>query len=778
MQPPTTCAYQSPRPSSTIHKGSQYVCDPAKLHYTQGQLTYVPIGPAPPPQPPQGLCFGAPSWPWGIGEQGQSSPSASWTDAMVEGGDGGQAGLRFLLQFDPGRPGFDRTLLGVSLSALLSRLLGWSKDGGGQGRLSVAIAGEEGGGGGGGSGNAAMSAAALAAAVSFCLAAMYASDQRPRRAPPLPRQRRRLPAPDSAARLRALPAPDDGLRILSSNDESLENVIHGASIGAGDDEPDIVARVQMDTTTAEIVGANADDETKQDPSEQEERQELERQEHERLRELWLSLLEREQRLELRLQELEGLRAQVATLRELEGRVAAATVEERRLQLKVSTLQDENGRLRAQVEELDTARAELARAKEKLRAIKARVQAEQEEARREAAVLRAKVADLERGGEETAGALAAEIAELRKANAALEEENLELALRLQDAQQAASSVDPVLEEDMAEEARYLRESNERLTRQIEQLHNDHCAHVEELVYLKWVNACLRHELRDHDGHPTTEQQDHHHDDNAGAGDLSALELSKSMSFRSSERAKQLMLRYGHPGLEGFDPALFSPLHESVDGDGDERSPARNYYEPERSPYARSEKTMAASAAAGSAAAAPGKKAGPRKLKFLGNIKKLLPGGKRGHSSHGHGHAGRDSSRKAPAPSDEYLEKAMQWLSAHDAFDGGDHSYESTPLSSCARTPLSSVTTATTADSRARGGGGHSERGETTTRAEAGPTMARSRSDAGRSYGREASRYHALRPDHPAGGGIEPDGSRATEKREPRRRSEELRSPAVA
>jgi len=48
----------------------------------------------------------------------------------MEGGDGGGAGLRFLLRFDPEKPGLDRTLLGVSLSALLTRLLGWSKDGG------------------------------------------------------------------------------------------------------------------------------------------------------------------------------------------------------------------------------------------------------------------------------------------------------------------------------------------------------------------------------------------------------------------------------------------------------------------------------------------------------------------------------------------------------------------------------------------------------------------------------------------------------------------------
>ncbi|CAL4956052.1 unnamed protein product [Urochloa decumbens] len=738
------------------------------------------MGPPPPsPQPPQGLCFGASSWAWGIGQQGQSSPNPRWTDAMggAEGGDGGGAGLRFLLQFDPGRPGLDRTLLGFSLSALLSRLLGWSKDGGGgEGRGFLPIAGEEGG--GGGSGNAAVSGAALAAAVSLCFAAMYASDHRSQRAPPplpSPRNRRRrrlLPAPDSAARPRALLSPDDGLRILSSNDDSSQNVIHGASVGAGDDEPDIVARVEMDTTPpAEIAGVtNAADETEQcqAQTEEEERREVERQEEERLRELWLSLLEREQRLELRLQELEGLRAQQAAVRELEGRVAAAAAEERLLQLRVSTLQEENGRLRAQAEELGAARAELARAKEKLRAVKARVQEEQEEARREAAALREKLAELERGGEDRAGALAAEIAELRKANAALEEENLELSLKLQDnAGQAASpSVNPVLEEDMAEEVRYLRETNETLTRQIEQLHSDHCAHVEELVYLKWVNACLRHELRDHDGghHPAAERQDHHAA--VDAGDLCALELSKSMSFRSSERARQLMLRYGHPGLEAFDPSLFSPLHESSVA-GDERSPARSYYEPDRSPYAGSEKMTTASAAAAAGAPAPGKKAGgPRKLKLLGNIKKLLPGGKKGHSSHhghhGHGHAGGDSRKAAAAaaaPSDEYLEKAMRWLSTHDVL-GGDHSYEST--------------TATTR------GGGHSERGETA--AAAGPAMARSKSDAGRSYGREAGRYHALRPDHPAaasgGAGVEPDGFRAPEKREQRRRSEELRSPAVA
>jgi hypothetical protein len=118
----------------------------------------------------------------------------------MEGGEAG--GLRFLLRFDPARPGLDRALLGFSFSALFSRLVvGWSKHGqtgGGGGRGSPAIAAE--GEGGEGSGNAAVSVAALAAAAaaSLCLAAMYASDQRrPRHA----RARaRRLPALASGAR--------------------------------------------------------------------------------------------------------------------------------------------------------------------------------------------------------------------------------------------------------------------------------------------------------------------------------------------------------------------------------------------------------------------------------------------------------------------------------------------------------------------------------------------------------------------------------------------------
>ncbi|KAL5223005.1 hypothetical protein ABZP36_027718 [Zizania latifolia] len=741
----------------------------------------MPMGPLPQPFPLQG-----PWWSWGVGEQ------EWWLERMEGAGEGKSNGgddLIFSLQFDPGK-------LGFPVSALLSHLLGWSKSSS-QGRSegSTTAAAE-------GGGETAAAVAVVASAFAAYLVAMYASDHR---RPHRPR-RRRLVGINSADRPRALPTPDDGLRILSTNDESLENVIHGASVGAWDDEPVIVARVEMNPT--DMARANASDETENDQSEKE----LE--EVERLKELWLSLLEREQRLQLRMAEIDELREQETTVRELEKLVSVAAVEARLLELKSSSLHEENRRLEARVSELDAVRAKLARAKEKLRELKARVQREQEEAQRVAAALRDRVTELERNSEERERALAAEAAAvrqrmaelekngqereralaaeaaavlermtelekngqereralaseaaaLRQANAGLEEENLELALRLQDAQQVASAVNLALEEDVVKEAKYLRETNERLTRQIEQLHGDHCARVEELVYLKWVNACLRYELRSKDGdkeHPSSGKPEHD-----GPGGLSARDLSKSMSFRSSEKAKELMLRYGRPGLDGFDPALFSPLHESVYGDGDEYEHPQPRDDVDGTP--RSVDPSVTMDAADAAAAAPSKRAGRGKLKLLGNIKKLLVTGKTGH---GHGDRRSSKIKAASQVRDEHLEKARQWLSSHDILDDDD-SYESTPLSSssCDRTPLSSATTAGSLHSR-----------ETAAAAAAsrllGAETARSRNDVvASSYGREASRYHALRLDHPAGRAYDDDDDNDGPRASPEKR--ELRSPAAS
>jgi hypothetical protein len=168
----------------------------------------------------------------------------------------------------------------------------------------------------------------------------------------------------------------------------LENVIHGTLVGAGDDEPKIVARVVMPPAAANMARGNADGgctggEMTRDDDRSKEKEREEDEEVERLKELWLSLMEQEQLLQLLLAELDELWEPDATARELEQ--PAAAVEARLLELKVASLQEENHRLEeAQASELNDVRTKLARTKEKLWELRARVEHDQEAAASKAA----------------------------------------------------------------------------------------------------------------------------------------------------------------------------------------------------------------------------------------------------------------------------------------------------------------------------------------------------------------------------------------------------------
>lgn len=89
----------------------------------------------------------------------------------------------------------------------------------------------------------------------------------------------------------------------------------------------------------------------------------------------------------------------------------------------------------------------------------------------------------------------------------------------------------MQSDMAanlrDEINKLRHANEDLNKQVEGLQMNRFSEVEELVYLRWVNACLRYELRNY-------QNPSNH--------ISARDLNKTLSPKSRERAKQLMLEY--------------------------------------------------------------------------------------------------------------------------------------------------------------------------------------------------------------------------------------------
>lgn len=107
----------------------------------------------------------------------------------------------------------------------------------------------------------------------------------------------------------------------------------------------------------------------------------------------------------------------------------------------------------------------------------------------------------------------------------------------------------------EEINKLRHVNEDLTKQVEGLQMNRFSEVEELVYLRWVNACLRYELRNYQ---------------APSEKISARYLNKTLSPKSRERAKLLMLEYagsergqGDTDLETASSAPSSPRSEDLD-----------------------------------------------------------------------------------------------------------------------------------------------------------------------------------------------------------------------
>uniref|UniRef100_A0A1D1ZL62 Protein CHUP1, chloroplastic n=1 Tax=Anthurium amnicola TaxID=1678845 RepID=A0A1D1ZL62_9ARAE len=326
-----------------------------------------------------------------------------------------------------------------------------------------------------------------------------------------------------------------------------------------------------------------------------------------LKDLVQSLRERESSLEIQLLEFYGLKEQESTVLELENRVKMGAMEAEMLSLKVESLLAENRRLEAQASDYSRTKAELESARAKIKRLRRKLKSESVQAKEKVATLHQRVAALqdlecrvvEKEEEELQGNLMRlkdlehEAAELERANSRLAMENSDLAEKLESAQILASTA---LESPEAttplEESNCLREKNVELTREIEQLRTDRCADVEELVYLRWVNACLRHELR-----------------NYRPGKAAARDLSRTLSPKSEHGVKQLILEYANSGPN--DKASSTNLMDS---------------DSEKCPSSRASSLTEigeAGDASTDASIAP-KKGGSGKTKFFTKLKRLVLG----------------------------------------------------------------------------------------------------------------------------------------------------------
>ncbi|RWW02315.1 hypothetical protein BHE74_00006660, partial [Ensete ventricosum] len=320
-----------------------------------------------------------------------------------------------------------------------------------------------------------------------------------------------------------------------------------------------------------------------------------------LRELVLSLREKERSLELQLLDYQGVKEQEAAVGELGNRLKISAMEVKLYILKIDSLQADNQRLKSQLSDYSRVISELDASREKIKHLKRKMESDRDEAKDIIASPHQRINSLQHREQKDVKTdaeirrklkrleeLEDECIELRTINSRLVHENSCLSRELETSEMIESSVREDAKMEGLEEANHLRKVNDKLMEDIEQLQTDRCTDVEELVYLRWINACLRYELRNYQ---------------PPLGKTVARDLSKCLSPKSVEKAKQLILEYANLGADEKSSDLFE-----VDSECCSSSQA-SAGEPEDTPTDASSAIMYSSS---------------NKLKLLSKLKKLVLG----------------------------------------------------------------------------------------------------------------------------------------------------------
>ncbi|KAI9168929.1 hypothetical protein LWI28_004084 [Acer negundo] len=265
---------------------------------------------------------------------------------------------------------------------------------------------------------------------------------------------------------------------------------------------------------------------------------------ERLRNLVKELEEREEKLEGELLEYYGLKEQESDIVELQRQLKIKTVEIDMLNITINSLQAERKKLQEEITKGVSAKKELEVAQNKIKELQRQIQLDANQTKGQLLLLKQQVSSLLAKEKEAINKeaevekklksikeLEVEVVELKRKNKELQIEKRELTIKLDAAEARIATLSNMTETEMVakvrEEVNNMRHANEDLLKQVEGLQMNRFSEVEELVYLRWVNACLRFELRNYQ---------------TPAGKTSARDLSKDLSPKSQERAKQLMLEY--------------------------------------------------------------------------------------------------------------------------------------------------------------------------------------------------------------------------------------------
>ncbi|KAL3578552.1 hypothetical protein D5086_020056 [Populus alba] len=263
-----------------------------------------------------------------------------------------------------------------------------------------------------------------------------------------------------------------------------------------------------------------------------------------LRNLVRELEEREVKLEGELLEYYGLKEQESDVVELQRQLKIKTVEIDMLNITINSLQAERKKLQEEISHGASSKKELELARNKIKELQRQIQLDANQTKGQLLLLKQQVSGLQAKEQEAVNKdaevetrlkavkeLEVVAVELKRKNKELQHEKRELIIKLGAAEAKLTSLSNLSETEMVakvrEEVNNLKHANEDLLKQVEGLQMNRFSEVEELVYLRWVNACLRYELRNYQ---------------TPSGKVSARDLNKSLSPKSQERAKQLLLEY--------------------------------------------------------------------------------------------------------------------------------------------------------------------------------------------------------------------------------------------
>ncbi|ONK76602.1 uncharacterized protein A4U43_C03F30010 [Asparagus officinalis] len=312
---------------------------------------------------------------------------------------------------------------------------------------------------------------------------------------------------ESTDKSSAITAPGlkDELHILK-NEEAFAKIVHGSSTIMSNDISNIAT-----ATVEEVLLMPGYDKIEENTVKSLEK------EIGYLRNLVEALKERERGLEMQIIDYYELKDQEASLRELENRLKANAMESKLLNLKIESLQENNEKLQARAVGYPTLVSELESAREEIELLKERLKFDEEETEEKLLALQERITELvdrERKHCENyvevekklkrLKELEEETVDLRKVNSRLEEENLKLVQQLERAPMRASSD----QAEATDETRNVREENKNQKNQTEQIQTDRFSEIEELVYLRRIDACLRHEHRDHHHSPESGANEKH------------------------------------------------------------------------------------------------------------------------------------------------------------------------------------------------------------------------------------------------------------------------------